>query len=384
METGKLKICVYAISKNEAHFVERFCKSAEGADAILIADTGSTDGTPEKARECGATVYDIHISPWRFDLARNAALALVPKGIDVCISLDIDEVLEPGWREEIERVWEPGVTKNLWYTFDWGSDLVFPHHKIHSRDGWHWHHPCHEEIRLDPRVKNVEAHSGKLLVRHHPDPTKSRGQYMEILEAAVAEDSSDPTHYFYFARELTFYRRWDDAIRALKNYLGMNGASNQNERSYAMRLLAKSYDALGRREDAEKWYLQAASESPNTREPWCELAMMMYHQKRWSECFSYATLALRTLYRVQTYTCDPAVWGHLPHDLASISAWHLGLKDVALEQARIAVQHSPDDERLKANLLFIENDLAGSWPPSAAPRRPSPRPCQPFRTAKTC
>lgn len=34
-----MKIAVYAISKNEEMFVERFCNSAKDADLILIADT---------------------------------------------------------------------------------------------------------------------------------------------------------------------------------------------------------------------------------------------------------------------------------------------------------------------------------------------------------
>jgi glycosyltransferase involved in cell wall biosynthesis len=67
-----MKICVYAISKNEEQFVERFCASAKDADLILIADTGSEDNTAVKAAECGATVYDICITPWRFDKARDA------------------------------------------------------------------------------------------------------------------------------------------------------------------------------------------------------------------------------------------------------------------------------------------------------------------------
>jgi HNH endonuclease len=32
---GKLKICVYAISKNEAHFAPRFCESAKEADLAI-------------------------------------------------------------------------------------------------------------------------------------------------------------------------------------------------------------------------------------------------------------------------------------------------------------------------------------------------------------
>ena len=337
-----LKIAVYAISKNEEQFVARFCASAAEADVILIADTGSTDATVEKANEYGASVYSIHISPWRFDLARNAALALVPADVDVCISLDLDEVLEPGWREEIERVWKPGETTNLWYLFDWGCGIRFPYRKIHSRHGYKWKHPCHEDLHIDPRVTEVCAHTNKLLVSHYPDPTKSRGQYMDILEAAVKEDDRDPSHYFYYSRELTFYHRWDEAIVALKKYLAMDAASNQNERCYAMRLLGKSYAEKGDRAEAEKWYTVAAGEAPNTREPWCELAMLMYQQARWEECFAFSMRALRIKDKSLVYTCDPSVWGHWAHDLASISAWYLGMKDIALEQAKICVELSPD------------------------------------------
>ena len=82
-----MKIAVYAISKNEEEFVERFCASAKEADLILIADTGSTDNTVGLARSLGATVYDISVRPWRFDKARDTALNLIPGDYDVCISL---------------------------------------------------------------------------------------------------------------------------------------------------------------------------------------------------------------------------------------------------------------------------------------------------------
>ena len=353
----KLTYCVYAISKNEEQFVRRFCESAKEADSIIIADTGSIDRTVEEAHICGAKVHHIYVNPWRFDIARNAALALVPRSIDICISLDLDEVLEPGWKEHIEKVWIPGRTTNLWYYFDWGHNIKFPYRKIHSRHGYHWHHPCHEDLRIDGRVEHVAAWCHELLVSHHPDPTKSRGQYMEMLEVAVKEDDKDPHHYFYYARELTFYRRWEEAKIALQKYLDMNTFSAQNERCYAMRLMGKSYAETGDIVKAEKWYYMAAGEAPNTREPWCELAMLMYRQRRWEECFATSLRALKIKHKELVYTCDPAVWGFWAHDLASISAWHLGLKDIALEQAEIAVQLEPDDLRLKANLEYIQKAM---------------------------
>ena len=352
-----MKICVYAISKNEAHFVQRFVESASDADLIMIADTGSTDGTAEKARIHGATVHNITISPWRFDHARNAALALVPPDIDVCISLDLDEVMEPGWREEIERVWVLGQTTRLRYMFDWGCGIKFQYEKIHARNGYHWHHPCHEYPRPDGRINEVYAYTNKLLVSHHPDPTKSRGQYLALLKLSVEEDPHCPRNAFYYARELSFSRDWATSIKECERYLALPGATWANERCYALRVMAKCYDELGDHFKAEMTYMRAASEAPNTREPWCELAMLMYRQARWGDCYVYAKKALAIADRELVYTCDPAVWGSWPNDLCSIAAYHLGLKQEALEQAQKAVDADLNDARLRTNLAMIKAEL---------------------------
>jgi glycosyltransferase involved in cell wall biosynthesis len=351
-----VKIAVCAIAKNEAEFIPRFCKSAKEADLILIADTGSTDGLPEVAREHGAEVHHICITPWRFDLARNAALALLPRDIDIVISLDIDELLQPGWREEIERVWVPGVTTRLRYMFDWGCGIQFFYEKIFARHGYFFHHPCHEYPVPDGRIEEVWAQTNMLLAVHKPDPTKSRGQYMDLLELSVKEDPDCPRNAFYYARELSFHARWQDSIDACNSYLKLPRATWQNERCYAYRVMGRCYNELGNWEEAEKAFQMAASEAPNTREPWCELAMLNYRQARWEECFAYSMRTLRIKDRLQVYTCDPAVWGYQPHDLAAISAWNLGLKDVALEQAKIAVELEPNDQRLKNNLDLISGN----------------------------
>lgn len=358
-----LKIAVYAISKNEAQFVQRFCKSAKGADLVLIADTGSTDETVELARQNGAIVHNICVSPWRFDRARDAALALIPREYDVCISLDLDEVLEPGWREEIERVWQENTTR-LRYKFDWGCGISFFYEKIHHRHGYHWHHPVHEYPVPDGRITEVYAHTDKLLVRHLPDPTKSRGQYLDLLKLAVTEDPHCPRNAFYYARELTFYSMWGEAVVALFKYLDNPKANWPNERCYAMRLLGKSYAALGVDAQSLAWRKKAADEAPNTREPWVELAEYYYSKAKWQECLSAAEQALTIKDKQAVYTMDPSVWGAKPFDLAAVSAYNLGLNDKALTYGEAAVELEPEDERLISNVAFYKkrcsDELVGS------------------------
>ena len=348
-----MKIAIYAISKNESQFVERFCRSAKDADLIVIGDTGSIDNTVELARNNGAIVHDICISPWRFDKARDAVLALIPRDIDICISLDLDEVLEEGWREEIERVWKDNTTR-LRYKFDWGSDITFYYEKIHHRHGYHWKHAVHEYPIPDKRIQEIYAHTDKLLVSHHPDPTKSRGQYLPLLEMAVEEDPRCPRNAFYYARELTFYSKWIEAIVALRHYLDMPEATWQNERCYAMRLIGKCYEQLG--QDGRDWLHKASHEAPNTREPWYDLAMAEYKREEWRACYDAICKALEVTNKELVYTCDPDVWTYKPHDLKSIAAWSLGLRDIAIEECKIAIEKSPNNERLQANLKAMTND----------------------------
>jgi glycosyltransferase involved in cell wall biosynthesis len=352
-----VKIAVYAIALNEAKFAARFCEAAREADIIFVADTGSTDDTIQLLHDADAAVCNLRIKPWRFDDARNAALAMLPEDVDICVSLDLDEVLQPGWRQEIERVWIPGTTR-LRYGFDWGAGIQFQYEKIHARFGFRWGLPCHEYLFPDSRIPEVWANTDKLLVVHQPDPEKSRAQYLDLLRISVEENPTEPRNAFYYARELSFRSMWREAIVEAKRYLSLPRATWPNERCYAMRVIARSYQELGQWLDALKWARDATSEAPDTREPWHDLALCCYRTSRWAECLGAALTCLSITHREKLYTVDPQVWGAAPHDLASIAAYNLGLYPLAFEHARKAVELSPDDLRLRQNLKFCEEKVA--------------------------
>src|ERR1017187_1106761 len=135
-----MKICIYTICKNEQQFVKRFMASLKGeADLVVVTDTGSTDDTVKLLREEGAIVHEIKMDPWRFDVPRNISLDFVPSDVDVCVCIDLDEVLSPGWRAAIEKAWIPGTTR-LRYPYTWntlpdGRDgTTFWYDKIHLRN----------------------------------------------------------------------------------------------------------------------------------------------------------------------------------------------------------------------------------------------------------
>jgi len=86
-----LSVCL--IARNEARTIARALDSvSEVASQRIVVDTGSTDGTPEAAREAGA---EVHAFPWvdDFSAARNASLAHATG--DWILVLDADEWLAP-------------------------------------------------------------------------------------------------------------------------------------------------------------------------------------------------------------------------------------------------------------------------------------------------
>ena len=359
-----MKICVYAICKNEKQFVNRWMDSMSEADGVYVLDTGSADGTAEALKARGARVVSERVIPWRFDAARNRSLELVPLDADICVCTDLDEVFRPGWRAALEAAWRPG-TGQASYRYTWsfqpdGSEgVVFWAEKIHARQGYRWAHPVHEvlvwtgEGEPGPRV----AAEGVQL-DHHPDPSKSRGQYLPLLELSVAEDPEDDRNVHYLGREYLFHGRWEDCIRTLTRHLSMPRAIWTDERAASMRYIARACLQKGEAELARDWYLRAIAEAPHLREAYVELAFLLYEREEWDGVLYFTACALAITHRPRTYICEAAPWGSLPHDLQAIALYRTGRVEQALEHTRRALELEPGNARLRGNAALLEGELA--------------------------
>jgi glycosyltransferase involved in cell wall biosynthesis len=350
-----MKIAVYTIALNEEQFVERWYESCKEADYLMIADTGSTDKMVEIAESFGIVCHTISVKPWRFDDARNAALALLPDDIDYCISLDMDEMLAPGWRDEMEKV-KKGVTRVRYdYTWNFNEDgtpgLTFGGDKIHARHGYRWKHPVHECLYTD-RTQEKEQWI-KLSLLHKADNTKSRGQYLPLLKLSVEEDPLNDRNAFYYARELYFHAQYPEANKAFKHHLSLPTATWKAERAAGMRYIAKTEATLDKK---MLWYQNAIKEAPDRREAYVELAQLYYDNGNFTECLTLCKKALAITERPMEYLNEAFAWGSTPYDLAAICSFYTGNKEAALKYGETAAELSPTNERLKGNLVFYRGD----------------------------
>lgn len=354
---SRYKICVYAICKNEEQFVDRWMDAVKEADLIVVTDTGSTDQTVAKLRERGAIVYEEEIKPWRFDVARNLALLHVPEDVAICVSNDLDEIFEPGWRDKLESAWYDGCTRAR-YLFTWSfhedgtPNKQFAMEKIHSRDGYQWIHPVHEVLEYS-KGKEAIVWVPNMVLNHYPDLKKPRSQYLPLLELSAQENPNDDRTIFWLGREYYYHKQYAKSIQTLKHHLSLQTATWPEERSASMRFIACCYEEQQQYSEAKKWLYQAVAECSEVREPYLALAKIAYLEKNWPMVYAMVVNALKITKSSGSYLVEPESWGFSLYDYGAIAAYQLGLYEEAKELAEQALSMQPDDARLQTNLAMI-------------------------------
>lgn len=351
-----MKICVYAISKNESKFVERWYDSMKESDEIYVLDTGSTDDTVEKLEKLNIHVKTEIIKPWRFDVARNKSLEMVPLDADLCVCTDLDEVFEKGWREKLEKAYGYNQVKyNYIWSFDkYGKPAVnFYYEKIHSREGYRWVNPVHEVLSCSLKTPKIIT-LDDIILKHYPDSEKSRSSYLPLLELSVKEDPNNDRNYHYLGREYMYYGRYEKAIETLKHHLQMPTATWKDERSASQRYIARSYFYLKKYDEALTYAIKSIAEAPYLREGYFETGYIYYNLKKYNEAKYYLELALLIKQNPKSYINDPLCYNGTIEDLLSICHYNIGNYKEAYIYTIKALKHDPENERLQTNKKIIE------------------------------
>lgn len=220
------KICVYAICKNEAKFVKKWIDSMSEADYIVVLDTGSTDNTVEllQADPRVTKVVSNKITPWRFDVARNESMKLIPEDTDVCVCTDLDELFEPNWAASLRELWYPGLSR-LFYKYIWNHNAdgtpgkTFYYDKIHSKTNHKWFYPIHEacwrisdEGEMEIEQTGQVLRTDNIVLHHFQDIKKPRASYLDLLKVRAEENADDPFSAYYLAREYNDHLYPEDGI----------------------------------------------------------------------------------------------------------------------------------------------------------------------------
>ncbi len=321
-----MKIAVYTIALNEEKFIERWYESAKDADYLLIADTGSTDKTVKLAKKLGINVVKISIKPWRFDDARNAALAALPADIDMCVSLDMDEVLSENWRDALEKT--TGSQIMYRYTYSWNNkDQTLPGNissqaKVHARHGYRWRYMIHEYVFPDRNENHLLEVSDDFSILHYPDEEKSRDSYNKLIKEQLDEDPTSDRYQLYYAKTLIAQNKPEEAIEEFKKFIAMEKKSTE------LSDIAASYVTLSFLEPKKaKKYLKLAIKTWYAREPLISLALYYFSKSKWRQAKKYCQKTLDIKQRVTDPNYLEYAWGYLPKNMLYVCNHNLKFKN---------------------------------------------------------
>ena len=354
---NKYKVCVYAISLNEEKFVTRWYNSMKEADEIYVLDTGSTDNTVKLLKEKGVHVTSKKITPWRFDVARNLSLNLVPDDCDICVCTDLDEVFTKNWRHHLEQAWQKDTTR-LRYIYNWSLDknkkpiISFYYEKIHKKKGYKWIYPVHEILTYNGQ-ENYQI-TDNIVLNHFPDSTKSRSNYLPLLELSVKEDPNNDRNMHYLGREYMYHQKYQEAIDTLIKHLSLKNATWKDERCASMRFIARSYYHKGYLEEAIMWYQKAIAEASYLREPYTELGYLYYYEKNYLESIKYLKKALKIKEKPKTYINEESAWNETIYDVLSICYYNTHDYKKSLLNVKKALKINPLNTRLQKNYEIIK------------------------------
>jgi len=353
---NKYKIYVYAICKNEEKHIERWFNSMKEADGIYVLDTGSSDESVNILRRLGVNTVIKDYKNFKFDVARNDSLNLVPDDADICVCTDIDEVLSEGWREKLENIWDDSVDRvryNMNFSFDDSGNPVSTYFisKIHKKNKYTWSHTIHEVLKYIGNGEEKIITTNEFTISHYPDRTKDRTNYLTLLENAVKENPLDDRDMHYLGREYMYNKEWNKCIDTLIKHLSL-GIWDE-ERSASMRFISRAYIGLKRYDEAEMWLKKSIEETPYIREPYIELGFLYYDLNKNEDAIYYIEKGISISDKSPTYINEEFAWNETPYDLLGLCYYKINKKEEAIKNFLKALEINPNNERIKNNYKSI-------------------------------
>lgn len=352
------KICVYAICKNELKFIDKWLENMSEADYIVVLDTGSTDGTFEKLQQDPRVtrVEQEVITPWRFDVARNRSMDLIPDDADILVCTDFDELFEPGWGQYLRDNWIPGYHNRCHYKYAWTHTeigeprYIFTYDKIHTRE-MHWKYPVHEVLaaKNENYEENVLNALDTIYLHHWQDADKSRSNYLPLLQLAAEENPDDSHIWSLLGREYLIAHDFDNAINVFLDTLDKPDIETSSLGCVLLQtlnLLAVAYYEI-QDYDSAIWYCNTFIRVNNSyREPYLLLARIFMQQEAWTMAEASVLAAIKYGTYKQNWVESTYSWNSdVPELLADIYI-KLEQYDLALANIKEALGYKPDNVNL--------------------------------------
>lgn len=352
-----ISLCM--IVKNEEEVLERCLSNvAHIFDEIIIVDTGSTDKTKEVAKKFTENIYDFE---WinNFAIARNYSFSKAKS--KYIMWLDADDVVTDENVKKLEELKRHLSTNDpdcimLKYaiSFDEQNQPTFIYYRervLKNFSGFVWQDPVHEVITPRGRIKYFD-----IVIEHRKTKPTTPGRNLKIYEENIkAGLTLSPRQMFYYARELYYNNKIEDATAQFNKFLDEDKGWIENKIE-AHLMLSKGYVASGNITLANKSLVNSFLLDLPRAEILCELGNNYILLKQYKQATYWLKIALKSkpnpksgaFVLLDCYSTKPNL-------LLTVSYYNLGKIKTAEHYNNKVLAENPENMFAKTNKAFFDN-----------------------------
>ncbi len=282
-----MKISACLIVKNEKDHIKDVLSSLAGIDEIVVVDTGSIDNTAQIAGNFTDKVFTDY--QWQDDFAAARNHALTKCTGDWILSIDGDEILEPGGIEKIRVVIEAATPEqtqfNVVMTSKGSGQKHFPVRLFRGDGSVRWVGAAHETIAPPQKNQSDIGITYGYSTAHSLDPDRM----LRILAKQVNGPEATPRDMYYYAREYWYRRDYVNAVRLFEEYITM--ATWLPEKADAFLYIARGHFILQNGDKAREACKEAIILNPDFKEALLFMAELHFEpwKHKWERLAEVAT-----------------------------------------------------------------------------------------------
>ncbi|WP_353095388.1 glycosyltransferase [Tissierella praeacuta] len=353
-----ITISLCMIVKNEEDVIARCLDSVKDIiDEIIIVDTGSNDNTKEIVKGYTDKVFDFK---WidDFSAARNYSFSKATK--DFILWLDADDVILEKDREKFKQFKKEldhkvdVVMMKYNVGFDEEGNVNFSYFRerlVKRTNNYRWNEPVHEYLELGGNIINSD-----ICITHKKERIDVPGRNLAIYEKTIKSGTNlTPRGLYYYARELFYNERYNDAIKYFNKFLDTEKGWVEDNIS-ACHILSICYDNINDRKNMLESLLKSFEYDTPRAEICCHIGDYFSGNGDYKRATFWYKLALELEEPTDGWGfVQHDYWGYIPCVKLCVCYDKLGNIEEAIKYNDKAAEYKPNDLAVEHNRRYFEN-----------------------------
>lgn len=353
-----ITISLCMIVKDEEDSLDRCLESVkEIVDEIIIVDTGSSDRTKEVAGSFTSKIYDFE---WIDDFSAARNFSCSKATMDYVMCLDADDVIlkEDALKIQQLKVTIDPIVDIVMMKYNQSFDIngyvtvsCFRSRLLKRSRNFTWNEPIHEYIQPSGYIINSD-----ICITHKKIGPSASERNLKIFEQMVAVGKElSPRSLFYYAKELYYNDRFDDAIKNFNKYLDSAGGWVE-DRISACYYLSICYSLAKEPEKRLRALLRSFELSTPRAEICCQIGYHYFEARDYEKAIVWYKLATQLNKPVDTWGLIlHDCWDYIPNIQLCLCYDRLGNIEEAIKYNNIAAEYKPNDTAVLYNIKYFHD-----------------------------